>query len=623
MMSKRFIRICCILIVAAMMSTLIGCSQSTEQQDETTTGTTAAATTTKAVTTTTTQTTTAKAETTTAPVEENPFAEFYEVTWISGFGADYEEGAYDELMIEEKYNIDLKVWNISYYDAEGLTMMLAAGDIPDISYIPYAPMDAIQLYEEGFTRTIPLEFYKKYFPYYYEQMEKHAPTSFMYNNVPGTEEYYGISFIQTTWKNYYNGPIFRLDWLENIGYEIPESELTPIPLTDEKLGKYNGKLFVTDYMFEFDEMNDIFRAFTEDDPDGNGEDDTYAAVLFDHTFRSAWVDLYWGMFGVNSSENNYLYLEESTGDVVPWFAYSGYRDYLAWANEMHEKGYMRTLDLSDGAYWYDVLLATWLTGKVGFFTADRQYIGRPHFPEYSDRQPPQSLWLNGLEDATFVCMPVLKGPGEVWGNRRYGLEAFADGKWRTFNVSKAVSDGELQRILTMWNDRYSNPLDDWNVKVYIGIEGVHFKWEGEPWKSAMITTEADKVPPQYRRAGFFGGSFLAESLYYSHEAAYYYYTFAEEHDWVKKYCLEPYKYISKMQMGADLYDQYIEEYNEYSGSINAAVSDFANRAWRGEIADLNTEWQQYINQLYAAGLEVIIDKYYNNDAFPVYKRPEF
>jgi putative aldouronate transport system substrate-binding protein len=527
------------------------------------------------------------------------------------------------LMIEEKYNIDIKTWNISYYDAEGLTMMLAAGEIPDFSYIPYAPMDAIQLYEEGFTRTVPLEFYKKYFPYYYEQMEKHKPSSYVYNNVPGTDEYYGISFIMTTWKNYYNGPIYRLDWLENIGYEIPESELTPIPMTDEKLGKYNGNLFVTNFMFEFDEMNDIFRAFTEDDPDGNGEDDTYAAVVFNHTFRAAWVDLYWGMFGVNSSENNYLYLEESTGDVVPWFAYSGYRDYMAWANEMYEKGYMRTLDLSDGAYWYDVLLATWLTGKVGFFTADRQYIGRPHFPEYSDRQPPQSLWLNGFEDATFVCMPVLKGPGEVWGNRRYGLDAFADGKWRTYNVSKAVSDGELQRILTMWNDRYSDPYDEWNVKVWIGIEGVHFKWEGEPWKSAMMTTEADKVPPQYRRGGFWGGSFLGETLYYGHEAAFYYYTFAEENDWVKKYCIEPHKYINKLNMGAELYEEYVKEYAEYSGSINAAVSDFANRVWRGEIADLNTEWQQYIDQLYAAGLEIIIDKYYNNDAFPQYQRPEF
>jgi len=181
-MSKRLIRICCMIIVGAMMLTLIACSQSAEQPDETTGSTQAV--TTSATTTTKAQTTT-KAETT-AVVEVNPFAEFYEVSWISGFCDTYEENAYDELMIEEKYNIDIKTWNISYYDTEGLTMMLAAGEIPDFSYIPHAPMDAVQLYQEGFTRSVPLDFYRQYFPYYYEQMEKNKPSSYIYNNIEGT-----------------------------------------------------------------------------------------------------------------------------------------------------------------------------------------------------------------------------------------------------------------------------------------------------------------------------------------------------------------------------------------------------------------------------------------------------
>lgn len=142
-MSKRVIRLLCMTVVMALMLTFIACSQTSEKQPSVTT--TAASTTTGAITTTKAETTTTAGTTTTASVEENPFAEFYEVSWISGFGADYVEGAYDELMIEEKYNIDLKVWNISYYDREGLTMMLAAGDIPDVSYIPEAPMD-VSLY---------------------------------------------------------------------------------------------------------------------------------------------------------------------------------------------------------------------------------------------------------------------------------------------------------------------------------------------------------------------------------------------------------------------------------------------------------------------------------------------
>jgi hypothetical protein len=111
-------------------------------------------------------------------------------------------------------------------------------------------------------------------------------------------------------------------------------------------------------------------------------------------------------------------------------------------------------------------------------------------------------------------------------------------------------------------------------------------------------------------------------LYYGNEAAYQYYKFADSNQWVSKYCVEPYKYLNKMNMGKELFDQYTKEYAEYSPTINTAIADFAKRSWNGEIANLSTEWEQYINQLYSAGLEAIVDKYYNNEAFKPYIRPE-
>jgi spore germination protein KA len=81
--------------------------------------------------------------------------------------------------------------------------------------------------------------------------------------------------------------------------------------------------------------------------------------------------------------------------------------------------------------------------------------------------------------------------------------------------------------------------------------------------------------------------------------------------------------LNELNMGEDLYNAYIEDYAEVSGSINAAISDFANRSWRGEISDMSSEWVQYINQLYSAGLEDIIKKYYNNEDFKPYIRPTF
>jgi putative aldouronate transport system substrate-binding protein len=612
------------LVAFALMFTLAACasSEAGDEQTETTTVSTA----TQSSVTTATQpsvTTSAQtsAETTTVEVEENPFEEFYEISWIFGFCDTYEEGAYDELMIEERYNIDLKCWNISYYDTEGLTMMLAAGDIPDFSNLARGGKTPKQLYEEGYTRSVPLDMYKTYFPHYYQLMLDNAPSSFEYNNIRGTEEYYGISWVRSNYKMFYNAPLFRLDWLENVGYEIPYEELIPIELTHEKLKKYSGQTYITTYLFEHEELNDIFRAFTEDDPDGNGEDDTYAAVIWPHTWRNVWVDLYWGQFGLVSSDATYLYHDELTGDVVPWYAYSGYKEYIAWASDMYHKGYMRTLDSGN---WYDVLLATWMTGKIGYFNADRQYIARPDAPDYSDRQPPQGLWLQGEEDATFVMMPALKGPGERWGNKRYVLDAFIDGAGGTTVVGEQVSDGKLIRMLTIYNDYYMNRDDPWIREVYQGIEGVHYTWSGEPWNSSRFYKPAEEVPAQYRRGGssIGVGAFDPQPNLYTHEAYRQIWLFHIEDRWVEKYAINPYKQINILDMGEELYEAYQDAWTNVAGQINPIINDFANRAWNGEIANIDMEWEQYLNQLYANGLEDLINDYFENDDFRTYTPPE-
>ncbi len=569
-------------------------------------------------------------------IEGNPLAEFFEISWLAGIEDDkYIDGGIDELMLEERYNVDFKIWKISTYDPEGLTKMLSSGDIPDIGYLPHAPYDAVRLLREGFTRTVPLDMYEDYFPYYYEQMLKNTPSSFLYNNMPDeegnpTEYFYGISFITWNYKWYYNVPLMRLDWLEKVGYTIPQSQLFPITLTDDKLGKFSGQLFQTNHIFSHEEMNDIFRAFTERDPDGNGLDDTYGGVIFHHNFKSHWVDLYWGQFGVIASDENFLYLDKTTGDVVPYYAYSGYKEYMDWAVEMLQKGYLRTLpegftsNAPQGA-WYDNLLETWSGGKVGYFSADMQYLCRPDFPEYSDRQPPQSIWLKtNLKDATFVSFPALAGPGlqGTWGTRRYNLDAFNDGKFRTYVVGASVSDAKLARILTMWNDRYTDPDSEFWRNILYGVEGIHYKWTGQPWASGMIRIPTENIPQQYRRYGSFGGSFSSDVSPVLNEAMSQFYKFFIENKWAALYTIEPYKYINAKTMGSELFRAYTDKRNEVITEIYAIVDDFRNRSWAGELGNPDIEWKQYIEKLYDAGLDDLIEKFYNNSDFNVYIRPD-
>ena len=63
---------------------------------------------------------------------------------------------------------------------------------------------------------------------------------------------------------------------------------------------------------------------------------------------------------------------------------------------------------------------------------------------------------------------------------------------------------------------------------------------------------------------------------------------------------------------------YMERYNELIPSINSVVNDFKNRALQGQISNFNSEWVQYIDQLYAAGLGELVNDFYNNPDYKNY-----
>ena len=83
-------KLLCILLTVVMFSALIACSQSTEKNTSINgTSVTDDTTTTQKSTQTTTVTT--KEETTSVTEEENPFKEFYEITWLTQLNADYRD----------------------------------------------------------------------------------------------------------------------------------------------------------------------------------------------------------------------------------------------------------------------------------------------------------------------------------------------------------------------------------------------------------------------------------------------------------------------------------------------------------------------------------------------------
>lgn len=138
-------------------------------------------------------------------------------------------------------------------------------------------------------------------------------------------------------------PILRADWLTALGLEVPE---TP------------------------DEFYTVLKAFSEDDPDGNGQDDSYglsSAGLYD-------LQPFFGAWGVKA---RYVIAEDGTRTIP--YATEAAIPAFEWLNRLYEEdifdpnfvtndtGAMRDLFLADR-----VGMVTYWDAWVGLFNATRQ-----------------------------------------------------------------------------------------------------------------------------------------------------------------------------------------------------------------------------------------------------------
>lgn len=145
--------------------------------------------------------------------------------------------------IEEKFNVTL---NLEYmaagtdYDNK-ISVMLAGGDAPDMFI---ASGTASQKYATDglladMTPFVSAKTMPNYFKYWFS--EKELPG---YAVEKGTFWRAPLPFAKKTYRSYY----VRKDWLDKLGLKVPTT---------------------------YDEMLNVMRKFTFDDPDGNGKKDTY------------------------------------------------------------------------------------------------------------------------------------------------------------------------------------------------------------------------------------------------------------------------------------------------------------------------------------------------------------
>lgn len=493
--------------------------------------------------------------------------------WTQG---EIEDDNWVQQRLEEMFNVKIENTKINTWNADEVSLAVASGDVPDTFSFTAGSLTSLELYEGGITRTIPREMIEEYAPLYSQMLEENPP-GWDLNLAPDTDsEYLQLTGLQAHTSGILWAPTFRLDWLENLGIE-PPGEIEPV-------GSDGGleRIYFTDAAYTLEEVEEILLAFTYDDPDGNGIDDTYGMLPYNNQLH--WLTTLMGAHGVAVNYN----LEED-GELKQATISNAYKDGLKLLAKWNDLGVIdpewTTLDVEKAWEKYRV-------GKTGYFTAQRSYVA---MEEWTQTRAPQNLILADEDAKLLVTAPEIGPDGQQGQGSWMPVTLLGDG----YQIASDVSDEELARILQIFD--YINHDDDARWTMY-GEVGEHSEWQGEPENSAILTKS--EYPAEEGDMGFWAYNFRTypgNRLQWLTSG----YTF----NLMEKFFAKP-EVVDKMAIRPHRYDLFNETNlteleNRYSGQLNTIVDEFRMRSIVGEI-DIEEEWDDYVqNYLNSGGQEIL------------------
>lgn len=218
------------------------------------------------------------------------------------------------------------------------------------------------------------------------------------------------------------GMLLREDWLENLNLEEPKT---------------------------LDDFYNVFHAFTYDDPDGNGVDDTTGLALF----GGAYVRPLMIAAGIHYD----WYVDEETGEVRNFCTDENFQTYLDFMKKLYDEGLVSqdfaAMNAVQGREVFN-------TQKAGAYTAN--------YGNISGGDAYQALYDTNL-DAKITCITDVIQPDGTHACETsvgfYGMYVIPK--------SSVETEEELRGILSFFDGLCSDECVDIEMK---GVEGVHYKY---------------------------------------------------------------------------------------------------------------------------------------------------
>ncbi|MBD8067841.1 extracellular solute-binding protein [Bacillus sp. PS06] len=314
-----------------------------------------------------------------------------------------------EQKIEEATGVNLNIeWVSANNYAERFNVLLASQDMPDLMLVPdpFSPTFRKAAEQGAFWDVSP---YIDQFPNLKNGIADIAWELTSINgksySIPRPRPVEGEAFF-----------VIRKDWLDNLGLEVPTTS---------------------------DELLEVMRAFTEDDPDGNGQNDTIG-------FTGYVNDEDLGAFGIFVSSFTGVNGEwkEENGELIHTAFLPETRQGLEYVADAYEKGYITedfaSLQVSQAKEMF-------MAGKAGIIS-EKAGTAREYYDALSANNP-------DIEFVDFYPLTSING----YNPKGAGFAG-------TNAIPKSVPEEKMLKILGMINDWMEEDVFVYHKQ---GIEGVH------------------------------------------------------------------------------------------------------------------------------------------------------
>ncbi|QGH35451.1 extracellular solute-binding protein [Gracilibacillus salitolerans] len=296
---------------------------------------------------------------------------------------------------------------------------LSSGDLPHVMMIPNKSPSFISAVEDGAFWELG--------PYLEEYPNLSQANEIIMDNSSINGDIYGIPRTRDLGRN---GVIIRKDWLENLGLEEPET---------------------------IDDFYNMLKAFKEEDPDGNGQDDTYGVVV--SKYEGPW-DVMQTWFGVPNKWG-----EDENGELYPSFMDDNYKEALDFFRKLYDEGLVNEdFAVMDPAQWSDPVIA----GEAGV-QVNVLDEGHRIAEKIVDAEPEN--------DDPITVIKAVEGPTGLHNLPTSGYSGML-----AISKTSVKSEEEMKQVLD-----FLDKMNDEEMQIMAenGIEGEHYSGEDGEYQSLV------------------------------------------------------------------------------------------------------------------------------------------